>query len=81
MGFIRDLFDKANSVVERFIAPIVDWVVEFLSSDDYFVIGLLFSFGGILILIGLLRWLRKMPKLLFFVAILIALVVVLWLLI
>jgi ABC-type bacteriocin/lantibiotic exporter with double-glycine peptidase domain len=78
MGFIRDLFIKANDFLKQYMGPILDKINQFLQSEEYAVIGVIGLFVVILVLIGLFRWLRKAPKLFFIIVILFALVVVLW---
>lgn len=79
MGFIRDLFVKANDFLQQYMAPVLDKIIQFLSNEEYAVIGVIGLFTAILILIGLFRWLRKAPKFFFIVLIIFALAVVLWL--
>jgi hypothetical protein len=78
MGFIRDLFIKANDFLKQYMGPILDKINQFLQSEEYAVIGVIGLFVVILVLIGLFRWLRKAPKLFFIIVILFTLVVVLW---
>ena len=78
MGFIRDLFVKANDFLQQYMAPIIDKINQFLTSEEYAVIGVIGFFVALLVLIGLFRWLRKAPKFFFIVLILFAIVVVLW---
>lgn len=78
MGFIRDLFVKANEFLEQFMAPIMDKIITFLSSEEYLIFGLIVFFLFLLLLIGLIRWLRKTPKLFFVILIICAAVVALW---
>lgn len=77
MGFIRDYFVKANDFLRGYFAPIIDKIVQFLQTEEYAVIGVISLFVGLLILIGLFRWLRKTPKLFLFIVIIFALVITL----
>lgn len=78
MGFIRDLFVKGNDFLRHYMAPIIDKIIQFLSNEEYAIMGVIGFFISLLILVGLFRWLRKAPKLFFIVFILCGLGVTLW---
>jgi len=80
MGFLRDLFVKANDLLQQYMEPVVDKIIQFLQSEEFAVIGIIGLLAGLLVLIGLFRWLRKAPKIFFIVVILSATIIVLWIL-
>lgn len=79
MGFIREIIVKGNSFFEPYIKRIIDAVTKFLTSGEYLVIGVIAIFVSLLVLIGLIRWLKKAPKLFMFVVIVCGIVIGLWL--
>lgn len=77
MGFIRDLYEKGNAFLEPYIGKIIDFISNFFASGEYLVLGCILFFLTIVILIGLIRWLRKTPKLFLFFLIIIGIIVAL----
>lgn len=80
MAFIRDIIEKGNNFLEPYISKVVDFITNFLGNGEYLVIGAILFFVTLVLLVGLIRWLRKAPKLFFFILILVGIVVTLGLL-
>lgn len=78
MGFIKEIFTKVDGILNTYMQPIVDKVVAFLTNGSNTVIAVIGVFAALLILIGLIRWLRKAPKLFIFVVLIFGLVVGAW---
>lgn len=66
MEKIHELLDKVNGFVEQFLGPILDKIIQFLSSGKYLGIGIICFFAALLLLIGILAWIKKFPKFFFF---------------
>lgn len=59
---IIKLFDKADDFFSKFLSPIIDKVITFLSKGEYTIYLLFGSFLLIIVLIGLIRWAFKGTK-------------------
>ncbi len=79
MEFLRGIFEKANDFFESFMAPIVDKIADFFTSNEYFAIGIVGVFVAMLLIVGLFRWLRKKPVLFIVLLGVFAAVMALWL--
>ncbi|HHZ12070.1 MAG TPA: hypothetical protein GYA05_05090 [Acholeplasmataceae bacterium] len=62
MEKIRELLSTVDAFVERFIGPILEKIVQFLSSGENFAIGLISVFVALVLLIGLITWMKKSFK-------------------
>lgn len=78
MEAIKGIFDKVDQLLSSYLQPVIDKITQFLGNGAYTVIAVIALFAGLLILIGLFRWLRKAPKLFFFLVFVFGLVVVVW---
>ncbi|HHX80283.1 MAG TPA: hypothetical protein GX692_04375 [Acholeplasmataceae bacterium] len=67
MEKIYELLEKANAFSEKVIGPIIDKIVQFISSGEYTAIGIIGVFISLVFLIGILTWIKKTPKLFFLV--------------
>lgn len=67
MEKIYQLLEKANAFSEKVIGPIIDKIVQFISSGEYTAIGIIGVFISLVFLIGILTWIKKTPKLFFLV--------------
>jgi hypothetical protein len=70
MEKIYELLDKANAFSEKVLGPIIDKIVQFISSGEFTAIGIIGVFISLVFLIGLLTWIKKAPKLFFFILLL-----------
>lgn len=64
-SFISNIFDKANNMVEPYVAP----VVKFLSNSEYIVVALIFIGVILLVIPGLFTYLKKATKFFIFLII------------
>lgn len=64
-GFLSNIFDKANNIVEPYVAP----VVNFLSNAEYIVVALILLGLILLVIPGLFTYLKKATKLFVFLLI------------
>ena len=67
MEKIYELLDKANAFSEKVLGPIIDKIVQFISSGEFTAIGIIGVFISLVFLIGILTWIKKTPKLFFLV--------------
>lgn len=77
MQAIKDLFTKIDGILSTYLDPIVNKVVTFLQNTGNTVLALIIVFAAILILIGLIRWLKYFKSFLF-VVILFGIVIAVW---
>lgn len=78
MGFIRDLFEKVNEILSNYMEPPLMKISEFLSSGEYLIYAIIGLFLFLLIIVGLIRWLRKAPKFFITLIVIFGLVVGAW---
>ncbi len=78
MEFIRGIFEKANDFFGQFMGPIVDKIASFFASNEYFVIGIVGLFAALLVIVGLIRWLKKKFVLFLVITIICGAIVTLW---
>lgn len=64
-NFISNIFDKANNMVEPYVAPII----KFLSNAEYIVVALILLGLILLVIPGLFAYLKKATKLFVFLLI------------
>lgn len=79
MGFIRDFFEKINEILSVYMEPFLMKISEFLSSGEYLIYAIIGLFLILLIIVGLIRWLRKAPKLFITLVVIFGLVIGAWL--
>ncbi|HBP26090.1 MAG TPA: hypothetical protein DD618_03970 [Acholeplasmatales bacterium] len=77
MQVIKDLFTKIDGILSTYLDPIVNKIITFLQNTGDTVLALIILFAAILILIGLIRWLKHF-KLFLFVVILFGIVIAVW---
>jgi len=75
MKVIGDIFEKLDNFLSSILAPIINKIIAFLSSGDYTIIGVVCFFASLIILVGLIRWLTKKPKLFIFIIIILGIIV------
>ncbi|MFA6722118.1 MAG: hypothetical protein WCS50_02130 [Bacilli bacterium] len=76
---IVKLFDKADEFIAKFLAPIINKIINFLSKGEYTIYALITVFVGIILLIGLFRWVFKGTKSFIFFLFLFGVVFAVWL--
>ncbi|MGB3997601.1 MAG: hypothetical protein WBL36_04015 [Bacilli bacterium] len=76
---IVKLFDKADEFIAKFLAPIINKIINFLSQGEYTIYALITIFVGIILLIGLFRWVFKGTKSFIFFLFLFGAVFAVWL--
>lgn len=79
MGFIRDFFEKINEILSVYMEPFLMKISDFLSSGEYLIYAIIGLFLILLIIVGLIRWLRKAPKLFITLVVIFGLVIGAWL--
>ena len=77
MQAIKELFTKIDGILSTYLDPIVNKIVTFLQNTGNTVLALIIVFAVILILIGLIRWLKHFKSFLF-VVILFGIVIAVW---
>ncbi|NLD26201.1 MAG: hypothetical protein GX661_02450 [Acholeplasmataceae bacterium] len=69
MDKIRAFLDSVNGFVGKFIEPILNKIANFIQSGKNAALAIILVFLALTVLIGLFTWLKKTPKLFFFVLI------------
>jgi hypothetical protein len=69
MNQIKELISKANDFAGEILEPILQKIFDFLLKGEYVVVGIICVFLALVILIGLITWIKKTPKLFFFILI------------
>lgn len=77
MQAIKDLFTKIDGILSTYLDPIVNKIVTFLQNTGNTVLALIIVFTAIVVLIGLIRWLKHFKSFLF-VVILFGIVIAVW---
>ncbi|MDD3999402.1 MAG: hypothetical protein PHX62_00715 [Bacilli bacterium] len=75
MEKIYDLLAKVDQIIGKFLGPIVEKLKLFFDSEEYTAMAAIGVFLGIVILVGLITWVKKTPKFFFFILIVLGAVV------
>jgi hypothetical protein len=70
MDQIRALLEKVDEFVGKFLEPVLEKISSFIASGENAALAMILAFLVLVVLIGLFTWLKKAPKLFFFVVIL-----------
>ncbi len=66
MEKIYEILAKADQIAGKLLEPIINKLIQFFSSGEYTAIAAIGLFLALIILVGLITWIRKAPKLFFF---------------
>jgi hypothetical protein len=75
---IIKLFDKADGFLSKYVGPIINKLINFLNKGEYTIYALLILFVGIILLIGLFKWVFKGTKSFILVLLLFGAVFAVW---